>query len=160
MAAGHRVVLMSGLPASGKTTTALRLHARLGGVLIRQCDVYARLGIDLRAWARRTAGFTRDVDAYERVRDAAYVVMLDELRAALAQGARRVVIDAGPRGVDRSSSGAAATTRRKSAGASPRARRDARPRGHSRRHRKRFSYRGVGTSAPSSQRNGFVTFRP
>lgn len=80
--------------ASGKTTTAQRLHARLGGVLIRQCNVYERLGIDLRAWARRTAGFTRDVGAYERARDAAYVVMLDELRAALAGGGPRVVVDA------------------------------------------------------------------
>ena len=36
---------MCGLPASGKTTTAERWHARLGGVLIRSCDVYQALGI-------------------------------------------------------------------------------------------------------------------
>ena len=96
-----RVILMSGLPASGKTTTAQHLHASLGGVLIRQCDVYARLGIDLPAWVRRTEGFTRDVRAYERVRDAAYTAMLDELRARLTGamgadvcGAPRVVVDA------------------------------------------------------------------
>jgi hypothetical protein len=67
------VLLMSGLPACGKTTMAERLSARLGAVLIRQCDVYARLGIDLRSWIRRTEGFTRDVAAYERLRDDAYV---------------------------------------------------------------------------------------
>jgi len=87
------IILMSGLPASGKTTTAQRLHARLGGVLIRQCDVYDRLGIDLRVWVRRTAGFTRDVAAYERVRDEAYAAMLEELRAALSCGTP-VVVDA------------------------------------------------------------------
>lgn len=85
---------MSGLPASGKTTTAARLHARLGGVLIRQCDVYRRLGIDLPAWVQRTAGFTRDVDAYERVRDAAYVEMRREISAALERPERPVVVDA------------------------------------------------------------------
>lgn len=74
---------MSGLPASGKTTTAQRLHARLGGVLIRQCDVYERLGIDLRAWVRRTERFTRETAAYEAARDCAYMVMHDELAAAL-----------------------------------------------------------------------------
>src|ERR1051325_1496033 len=90
----NRVILMSGLPASGKTTTAQRLHASLGGVLIRQCDVYARLGIHLRDWVRKTGGFTRDVAAYERVRDAAYAAMLDELRAGLASDAPRVLVDA------------------------------------------------------------------
>lgn len=88
------VVLMSGLPATGKTTLARRLHGWLGGDLIRQCDVYARLGIDLRAWVRTTAGFTRDVAAYERVRDEAYAAMREELRSALARGASVVVVDA------------------------------------------------------------------
>jgi len=52
---------MCGLPASGKTTTAERLHAHAGGVLIRSCDVYQELGISLPDWVRRTEGFTRDV---------------------------------------------------------------------------------------------------
>ena len=38
------VVMMCGLPASGKTTTAERLHGYAGGVLIRSCDVYKELG--------------------------------------------------------------------------------------------------------------------
>lgn len=88
------VVLMSGLPASGKTTTALRLHEALGGVLIRQCDVYQRLGIDLRAWVVRTEGFTRDVAAYERVRDAAYAAMAEELGAGLSSAGCPVIVDA------------------------------------------------------------------
>jgi predicted kinase len=85
---------MCGLPASGKTTLAAQLHRRLGGTLIRQCDVYARLGIDLRAWVRRTEGFSREVDAYERVRDAAYADMLRQLHAALARESAAVIVDA------------------------------------------------------------------
>jgi predicted kinase len=84
---------MSGLPASGKTTTAQRLHAKLGGVLIRQCDIYERLGIDLRAWVLRTERFTRETAAYEAARDHAYVAMHEELAAAL-EGARPVIVDA------------------------------------------------------------------
>ncbi len=57
------VVVLAGLPASGKTTVAGRLHRRLGGVLIRSCDVYTALGIDLPGWVERTAGFTRDLAA-------------------------------------------------------------------------------------------------
>src|SRR5688572_27311978 len=88
------VVLMSGLPASGKTTVAERLHRALGGVLIRQCDVYARLGIDLRAWVQRTDRFTRGVEAYERERDEAYIAIAHELDAALATADRAVIVDA------------------------------------------------------------------
>ena len=69
------VILMSGLPASGKTTTAARLHRELGGTLIRSCDVYADLGIDLPAWVRRTDGFTRNAAEYEAARDEAYEEM-------------------------------------------------------------------------------------
>src|SRR5262245_7710823 len=85
---------MCGLPASGKTTTAERLHARLGGVLIRSCDVYQSLGISLPDWVRRTRGFTADVDAYDRVRDAAYAEMGRRLDAVLAAGASLVIVDA------------------------------------------------------------------
>jgi len=70
---------MCGLPASGKTTTAERLHAHAGGVLIRSCDVYQELGISLPDSVRRTEGFTRDVTAYEQARDAAYARMLSLL---------------------------------------------------------------------------------
>lgn len=86
---------MSGLPASGKTTTAQRLNARLDdGMLIRQCDVYRRLGIDLPRWVERTAGFTRDVDAYERMREEAYAEMRRELRTVLEGGDAPVIVDA------------------------------------------------------------------
>jgi predicted kinase len=88
------VILLSGLPASGKTTTAERLHATLGGVLIRQCDVYQRLGIDLRAWVRRTHGFTRDTEEYVRLRDEAYAAMREELATALGAGAELAIVDA------------------------------------------------------------------
>jgi predicted kinase len=88
------VLLMSGLPACGKTTMAERLSARLGAVLIRQCDVYAQLGIDLRAWVRRTDGFTRDVAAYERLRDDAYVAMRRAVDEACARTASAIVVDA------------------------------------------------------------------
>jgi predicted kinase len=54
---------MCGLPASGKTTTAERSHRRLGGALIRNCDVYQALGISLPDWVRRTRGFTVNVEA-------------------------------------------------------------------------------------------------
>jgi predicted kinase len=88
------VLLMCGLPASGKTSTAGRLHAALGGVLIRSCDVYADLGIDLPAWVRRTRGFTVDAAAYERVRDEAYREMAQRLDAALAATSDLVIVDA------------------------------------------------------------------
>jgi predicted kinase len=88
------VVLMAGLPATGKTTTARRLHAAAGGVLIRSCDVYQALGISLPAWVARTAGFTVGVQAYDRVRDRAYEEMARRLDAGLAAGADPVVVDA------------------------------------------------------------------
>lgn len=88
------VLLMCGLPASGKTSTAMRLHAALGGVLIRSCDVYADLGIDLPAWVRRTRGFTVDSAAYERVRDAAYREMACRLETALVTTDELVIVDA------------------------------------------------------------------
>jgi predicted kinase len=88
------VVLMCGLPASGKTTTAERLHAAIGGTLVRSCDVYRVLGIDLPAWVRRTRGFTVDVDLYDRARDEAYREMGRRLDAALLAGAAPVIVDA------------------------------------------------------------------
>jgi predicted kinase len=87
------VVMMCGLPASGKTTTAGRLHAHAGGVLIRSCDVYARLGIDLPDWVARTRGFTVNVGRYDRVRDHAYVEIARGLEAGLEVGGL-VVLDA------------------------------------------------------------------
>lgn len=85
---------MCGLPASGKTTTGERLHAALGGTLIRSCDVYQRLGIRLPDWVERTRGFTEDVGAYERVRDGAYVEMARLLDGALKAGGSLVIVDA------------------------------------------------------------------
>ena len=78
------VVMMCGLPASGKTTTAGRLHSRLGGALIRSCDVYEDLGISLPEWVRRTHGFTVNVAAYDTVRNRAYDEMARRLDEALA----------------------------------------------------------------------------
>ena len=86
--------MMCGLPASGKTTTAARLHATLGGLLIRSCDVYRDLGISLPEWVRRTHGFTEDVAAYERLRDAAYVEMARRLQAGLQDGVAPIIVDA------------------------------------------------------------------
>jgi predicted kinase len=85
---------MAGLPATGKTTTARRLHAAAGGVLIRSCDVYQALGISLPAWVARTSGFTVGVEAYDRVRDRAYEEMARLLDASLAASADLVVVDA------------------------------------------------------------------
>lgn len=93
-AGGATIVLMCGLPASGKTTTAMRLHARLGGVLIRSCDIYQALGIVLPEWVKRTAGFTIDVTEYDRVRDSAYVEMARRADLSLANGSPIVIIDA------------------------------------------------------------------
>lgn len=92
--AGSWVLLMCGLPASGKTTTAGRIRARAGGVLIRSCDVYQALGISLPDWVRRTRGFTRDVAAYERERDRAYGEIARRLEAALGSTRELVVVDA------------------------------------------------------------------
>ena len=85
---------MCGLPASGKTTTAGRLHRAFGGVLIRSCDVFAQLGISLPDWVVRTNGFTRRVEEYVRLRDAAYREMARRLDVALAAGAAPIVVDA------------------------------------------------------------------
>ncbi len=85
---------MSGLPASGKTTTAGRLHAVLGGTLIRSCDVYLRLGICLPKWVAETRGFTKGVEAYEQVRDHAYEEMARLLQETLVTGASLVIVDA------------------------------------------------------------------
>lgn len=91
---GARVVMMSGLPASGKTTTAMRLHACTGGVLIRSCDIYQELGISLPEWVRWTRGFTVNVAEYDRLRDQAYREMARRLEAGLASGAHLVILDA------------------------------------------------------------------
>jgi len=85
-------MLMSGLPASGKTTTAGRLHAVLGGTLIRSCDVYQRLGIRLPEWVARTRGFTEGVEAYEQVRDHAYDEMARSLEETLVTGSSLVIV--------------------------------------------------------------------
>ena len=91
---GQGVIMMCGLPASGKTTTAARLHITLGGALVRSCDVYRDLGISLPEWVRRTSGFTEGVEAYLSLRDAAYREMARRLAAALEAGAPVIVVDA------------------------------------------------------------------
>ncbi len=83
-----------GLPTSGKTTTAMRLHARLGGVLIRSCDIYQELGIVLPEWVKRTAGFTTNVSEYDQVRDRAYAEMARRADLSLANGSPLVIMDA------------------------------------------------------------------
>jgi len=88
------VILMSGLPASGKTTAAMRLHDELGGALIRSCDIYQELGIVISEWVERTRRFTVDVRAYDRVRDQAYVEMARRVDSSLAAGASLTIVDA------------------------------------------------------------------
>ncbi len=85
---------MCGLPVSGKTTTAGRLHTVLGGRLIRSCDVYQRLGICLPDWVAKTRGFTEAVGAYEQVRDHAYEEMARLLEESLAAGETLAILDA------------------------------------------------------------------
>jgi predicted kinase len=85
--------MMCGLPASGKTTTAGRLHAYAGGVLIRSCDVYTDLGIRLPDWVERTRGFTVNVHEYDEVRDRAYGEIARRLERSIA-GAGLVILDA------------------------------------------------------------------
>jgi predicted kinase len=85
--------MMCGLPASGKTTTAGRLHAQAGGVLIRSCDVYADLGIRLPDWVARTRSFTVNVHEYDQLRDRAYEEIARRLERHLHQ-AGLVVLDA------------------------------------------------------------------
>ena len=87
------VVMMCGLPASGKTTTARRLHAHAGGVLIRSCDVYADLGINLPDWVVRTQGFTVNVHEYDAVRDRAYDEIARRLVESLSDS-ELVILDA------------------------------------------------------------------
>lgn len=88
------VLLMCGLPASGKTTTAGRIHVHAGGVLIRSCDVYQSLGISLPDWARRTKEFSQHVLEYERERDRAYEEIARRLELALASTPGLIVVDA------------------------------------------------------------------
>lgn len=88
------VLLMSGLPASGKTTAAERIHTHAGGILIRSCDVYRSLGISLPDWVRRTKGFTQRLADYQRERDRAYVEMARRLGQALASSRDLVIVDA------------------------------------------------------------------
>src|SRR5258705_12499417 len=88
------VLVMCGLPASGKTTAAERIHLNSGGVLVRSCDVYRSLRISLPDWARRTAGSTRHLAPYLRERDRAYVEMSRRLEQALTSGADRVILAA------------------------------------------------------------------
>lgn len=86
------VVMMCGLPASGKTTAAGRLHERLGGALIRSCDIYQELGIVVSDWVRRTNGFT-DLAEYDRLRDQAYLRMAQMADGMLSAGCPLVFID-------------------------------------------------------------------
>jgi predicted kinase len=85
---------MCGMPAAGKTTTAARIHDFAGGVLIRSCDVFQDLGISVPEWVARTHGFTREVSAFQRLREAAYAEMARRLTAALRAAAPLVIVDA------------------------------------------------------------------
>ncbi len=87
------VVMMCGLPVSGKTTTAGRLHAHAGGALIRSCDVYADLDIRLPYWVERTRRFTVNVHEYDQVRDRAYEELTRRLEGNLDR-AGLVILDA------------------------------------------------------------------
>lgn len=93
LASSASVVMMCGLPASGKTTTAGRLHGHAGGMLIRSCDVYADLGIRLSYWVERTRGFTFNVHEYDQVRDRAYEEIARRLEGHLARSGL-VILDA------------------------------------------------------------------
>lgn len=86
--------MMCGLPAAGKTTTAMRLHAYLGGALVRSCDIYKELSIVLSEWVERTRGFTANVEEYDRLRDDAYREMAERADASLAAGSPVVIVDA------------------------------------------------------------------
>lgn len=85
---------MCGLPASGKTTTAGRLRAALGGRLIHSHEVFRDLGISLPEWVRRTNGFTERTAEYVALRDAAYREMGRRLEAGLGEGASPIIVDA------------------------------------------------------------------
>jgi predicted kinase len=88
------VLVMCGMPASGKTTTAARIHAVAGGALVRSCDVFADLGINVPEWVGRTHGFTRDVERFQLLRVAAYREMARRTTAALEAGTGLVIVDA------------------------------------------------------------------
>jgi predicted kinase len=84
---------MCGVPASKKTTTAMRLHAQLGVDLIRSGDIYQERGIAVPEWVRPSAGFTRNVSDYESVRDCAYAEMARRAELSLASGTPLVIVD-------------------------------------------------------------------
>src|SRR5437763_8318424 len=87
------VVLMCGLPTSGKTTTAARLHDHVGGTLIHSFHIYEAMGIVVADWVERTRGFTVEVEEYDRLRDAAYVEMARQVGNALDDGTPLVIVD-------------------------------------------------------------------
>jgi predicted kinase len=87
------LVMMCGLPASGKTTAAGCLFRRFGGVLVRSCDIYQELGIVVSEWVRHTRGFSLHLREYDRVRDEAYLRMEVRVDAALTNGCPWVIVD-------------------------------------------------------------------
>lgn len=87
------LVMMCGLPASGKTTSAMLLHHKLGGLLIRSCDIYETLGIVVPDWVRRTKGFTVNLSEYDRLRDEAYAQMWLRVDKELAVGTTLIIVD-------------------------------------------------------------------
>jgi predicted kinase len=93
LAPSRSILMMCGLPAAGKTTVATRLHAHVGGVLIRSCDVYADLGIRLQDWVVRTRGFTVNVHEYDHVRDDAYAEIVRRLETSIERS-DVVILDA------------------------------------------------------------------
>ena len=87
------LIMMCGLPASGKTTSSARLHASLGGVLIRSCDIYQELGIVVSEWVQRTKRFTAEIEKYNLLRDKAYLRMAGRAKEELEAGNSPVIID-------------------------------------------------------------------
>lgn len=87
------LIMMCGLPGSGKTTTAKRLQVLLDGILIRSCDIYQDLGIVVPDWVRRTKGFTINTEEYDRLRNQAYRIMADQVDKMLTSSFPCVIVD-------------------------------------------------------------------